>query len=414
MSKIPLRTKRCSRISYIVSRFPKISETFILNEMLGLRRRRVRIRLFPLIRENEPCRHPDVEAMLPHTRYLRLFSTALVADHLRFLMGKPGSYLGTWWVVFRGYARSPSRLPFALAVMLKAVHMAGLMHRQGTDRIHAHWATYPALCALIIKRLTGIPYSFTTHAHDIFVDRTMLRQKMEQARFVTTISDFNRRFLIEKLGDCAAEKVRVVRLGVDLERFSATSTTRQPPPPFRIVCVATLKDYKGHPYLLEACRLLKDRGIPLQCQCIGDGDARESIEQRIADLALEQQVQLLGLLPSEAVRRYLADAHCMVLPSIITARGKMEGIPVAIMEAMAMQVPVVATAISGIPEIITSGVNGILVEPENASAMADAILRIHQNPALARSMGAAARRTVTKDYDLDANIGLLHDLLVSS
>lgn len=402
-------------ISYIVSRFPKISETFILNEMLGLRRRGVGIRLYPLMRANEPCRHPDVEAMLPYTHYLKLRSPGLVADHIRFLFEQPRRYLGTWGVVFRGYARSPARLPHALAVMLKAVHMAGLMRREGTDCVHAHWATYPALCAFIIKRLTGIPYSFTTHAHDIFVDRTMLREKMEQARFVTTISAFNRRFLIEKIGDCAAEKVRVVRLGVDLERFSAANGSYKTSPfPFRIVCLAALEDKKGHPYLLEACRLLKERAIPLFCQCIGDGDARASIENRIAELGLEPEVKLLGFLPSAAVRHHLADAHCMVLPSIITGRGKMEGIPVAIMEAMAMQVPVVSTAISGIPEIITSGINGILVEPANAAALADAIHRIYQSPALAKSMGEAARRTVEKDYNLDKNIGLLHDLLESA
>ena len=401
-------------IGYIISRFPKISETFILNEMLALRKLDLEIELYPLIHEKEPCRHPGVEAMLPHTRYLKLLSTSLLGAHVACLARQPRRYLATWGLILRGYARSPKRLPNAIVVMLKSIAMASQIRQQGINRIHTHWATYPALCAWVIKRLHGIPYSFTTHAHDIFVDRTMLREKMEEAEFVVTISDYNRQFLIRQIGETAAAKVRVIRLGVDLERFASPACDKAALPPFRMVCVATLKDYKGHAHLLDACAILRKQGVPFVCECIGDGDLRPQIERRIAELGLTGHVHLLGFQTADKVLRHLAAAHCMVLPSIITGRGKMEGIPVAIMEAMAMRLPIVASAISGIPEIVANGVNGILVEPGNAGELAAALQNIYRNPEMALAMGEAGRQTVARDYDLARNIRRLHKCLVST
>jgi glycosyltransferase involved in cell wall biosynthesis len=322
---------------------------------------------------------------------------------LRAVIASPVKLARTWLRVvwenhasFRFFARS-------LVVFPKAVLAAERMRRDGVGHIHAHYATHPALAAWIIHRLTGITYSMTTHAHDIFVDRAMLRTKVADASFVITISDFNRDFLHRHVGEGTRSKLRVVRCGIDPDRYRPAVRPASPER-FQMLTIASLQPYKGLRYLVEACKELHDRGIDFRSRIVGEGEERKFLESLIADLGLDGRVEILGGLPQETIERLLPEADCYVQPSVVTPSGKMEGIPVSIMEALACEVPVVASAISGIPELVEHGVTGSLVPPADSRALALALLDVVRDPERFRRRARAGRLRVLKEYRLERNV----------
>ncbi len=370
----------------------------------------MRVEVFPLIRQHERVMHAEAAGILQRVHHAGYFSWTVLRAQWYWLRNRPGAYARAWWRALRGNLRSPKFLSRALIVVPQAAWFAQEMQRIGVAHVHAHWATHPALAAYVVHLLTGLPYSITAHAHDIYVERPMLDEKIRAASFVVTISDYNRRLLESWYGSLAAAKTHVIHCGID-------TTVFQPRPKrpraevFTIVCVATLRDYKGHPYLIEACAHLKAQQIPFRCLLIGDGEERAAIEALIARHGLEQDVILLGQQPRHQVSAILRSADVMVLPSVRTASGKQEGIPVALMEALASELPVVATAISGIPELIEDGQTGLLVPERDAQALAQALRRLYEQPELGCRLGAAGRAKVLRDFDLRKNATALYELL---
>ena len=397
------------KIAYVMSRFPSVSETFILNEMIALGQAGLSIYIFPLIRNRAPVYHPEVETLVSRTCYAQVLSLEVLSAQLFWLWRKPRSYLQAWVRALRGNLGSPGFLLRALVVVPEAMFFARRMRELGITHIHAHFATHPALAAYIIHQITNIPYSITTHAHDIYVDRAMLREKIEQAVFVVAISEYNRRLLIDLYGASVQAKLYVIHCGIDLDLFKPRPA-RTAADIFTIVCVASLQDYKGHPYLIQACAELRAQGISFRCLLVGEGEDRHKLETMIQQLGLTE-ITLLGALPRHQVSALLAEADVMVLPSITTASGKKEGIPVALMEAMATELPVIATAISGIPELVENNVTGLLVPERDASALAQAMLLLYHNPALAKQLGTAARAKIAQEFDIRQTIPQLYALL---
>ena len=400
-------------VAYLMSRFPTVSETFILYEMIELERAGLRVEVFPLIRERVDVVHPGAESLIRRAQHTRLLSRATMGAQLHWLRRRPRAYLDGWRRALLGNARSPRFLARALVVVPLAARFAQRMDELGVDRVHAHWATHPTLAAYIVQRLTGRPYSFTGHAHDIYVDRAMLEEKIRRARFVVTISEFNRGLLTRLYGPEAGEKTVVVRCGVDPTAFPAgTPSTRESGDPVTILCVASLKDYKGHRYLLDACRILRDKEAPFRCLLVGEGEDRPQIEKRIAHLGLGAEVEMLGQLPRDRVAALMREADLMVLPSVTTPSGKMEGIPVSLMEALAVGLPAVATSLSGVSELIEDGRTGLLVPEGDAEQLADAIERLIHDPELAARLASAGREKVMAEFDLRRNAAVLRELIV--
>jgi glycosyltransferase involved in cell wall biosynthesis len=237
----------------------------------------------------------------------------------------------------------------------------------------------------------------------------MLREKVRDAAFVVTISEYNRALIERTCGVDARGKVHVVRCGVDLRRFAPTA--RRAPEVATFTCVASLRPYKGHAVLLDAVALLRARGLAARVVLVGDGPLRADLEARIARLDLGDAVSLRGAVRHEEIAGLLAGATAVVQPSVTQADGQMEGIPVALMEAMACGVPVVSTRLSGIPELVREGEGGLLVPERDPEALADAMARIAGDPSLAARLGAGARRIVERDFDLAANVDALEALL---
>jgi glycosyltransferase involved in cell wall biosynthesis len=394
-----------------MSRFPSVTETFILYEILELERRGVRVEVFPLLRHREEVAHAEVRAVVERTRYPRL-SWALVAAQLYWLRRAPRAYVRAWRAALWGNRASAGFLLRTLLVVPTAALFAQQMETLGIQRMHAHWATHPTLAAYVVRMLTGIPYSFTCHAHDLYVERTMLAEKVAEAEAVVTISDFNRRLLEALYGPEVAAKTVVVRCGIDPDVFRPRQ--RQPNERFTLLCVASLREYKGHRYLLEACARLREDGLAFECLLVGDGEDRPEVEGLIARLGLSQHVRLLGRQPRDKVSRLMAQADLLIMPSVVTRNGQMEGIPVALMEALASQTPVVATRISGVPELVEDERTGLLVPEKDGEALAAAVLRLAGDAELARRLAVAGRAKVLEEFSLPKNVDKLLRVLAGT
>lgn len=400
-----------NKIAYIVSRFPHLPETFILREMIELEKLGWQVELYPLIIQRQALVHEEARPWIARAHAVPWLSLGLLKANLARMLTQPRQYVSLFLRVFQENITSPKFLARALLLFPRAVWLAERCKAQGIRHIHAHYATHPALVAWLINQLTGITYSITVHAHDIFVEKPMLATKLHDSVFVSSISEFNRKYLADMFGPWVNEKTRIVRCGIEPSyyRLSGSNGVNKSKR-LEIISVGSLQPYKGHIYLVKACAKLMERGIPFRCRIIGGGDLRSMLERAILEYQLEGRVELLGPRTQEEVSRFLQTANCYVQPSVVTSTGKMEGIPVALMEAMASRIPVIATAISGVPELVRPGETGWLVPPENVDALADALSDIHENPAEASHRAELGQRWVLEEFELSSNVRKLASL----
>lgn len=391
------------KVAYLVSRFPKITETFVLNEMQAVEKQGVTIELYPLRRERTGKTHPEAEAWVRRAHYTPLISLAILRSNLHYLVRTPRQYLRTLRDLLWGTRGSLRFFQGALFFFPKSVHLAQMMAEAGIVHIHAHFASHPASTAFTIHRLTGIPYSFTAHGSDIHRDQHMLAEKASEAAFVVPISRFNRDVILRSSGGKFAEKMHVVHCGVDTVKFQPNGKNSVQLGPLQILCIGTLHEVKGQKHLIEACRILKEKGIAFVCHFIGDGPDEQALAEQSRKAGLHEQVRFHGRLDQGEVLQHLHQADLLVAPSVPSSDGRREGIPVVLMEAMACGLPVISSRLSGIPEIIADGVNGFLTEPGDSQALAEAISCLSTSPGLRKQFGAAGRRTVELEFDLPSS-----------
>jgi colanic acid/amylovoran biosynthesis glycosyltransferase len=396
------------RVAYVMSRFPKLSETFVLRELLAVEGLGVRVDVYPLMRHAEALVHPEAEPLVRRARYLPFLSVAIIRSNLALLRRRPRAWFGALWAVVRGNWGSANLLVGGLGIFPKAVHAARLMEADGVDHVHCHFATHPALAGFLVHRLTGIPFSFTAHGSDIHVDRHMLPDKVAEAAVVVPISDFNRRVILDECGPAAAPKLVVVHCGVDPGVLRPRPA--QAPGPLTVVCVGTLHEVKGQRHLVEACRLLVEQGIDVRCHVVGSGPDEGDLRRQAAAGGLEDRVVLEGNRTTDEVAALLQQADVLAAPSVPTRRGKREGIPVVLMEAMSCAVPVVASDLSGIPELVEDGYSGLLVPPGDAPGLARALRQLAEDPALATRLGRAGRARVEAEFDVHRSARRLVEL----
>jgi len=398
-----------------MSRFPHLPETFILREMIALEKLGWQVELYPLIIQRQELIHHEARPWLARAHAVPWISFDLLKVNLANLVRRPRQYLSLFFRVLRENFRSPKFLARALLLFPRAVWMAEKFKEEGITHIHAHYATHPALVAWLINHLTGISYSVTVHAHDIFVEKPMLATKLQDSVFVSSISEFNRKYLADLFGPWVDQKTQIVRCGIDPKYYgNATRMVVNETSRLEIISVGSLQPYKGHIYLVKACIELQKRGIAFRCRIVGGGDLRPMLERAIQDGYLDGMVELMGPRTQDDVSRLLQMANCYVQPSVVTPSGKMDGIPVALMEAMVSGIPVVATSISGIPELVRNGDTGWLVPPENADALADALTQIYKDPAEAGRRAALGQKWVLEEFELSSNVRKLASLFAKS
>jgi len=397
------------RVAYIMSRFPKITETFVLYEMMALEELGARVDVFPLLRQPPGPRHAEAAAYEDRAYFTPLLSIEILRANGRRILRDPGHYFRTWWEMVSGTRGSLKFLLGAVVYFPKCVAFAERMEAMGVDHVHAHFASHPALAALIVHRMSGIPYSFTAHGSDLHVDRTMLAAKVGSASFVVAVSAYNRDVIVDDCGEHEREKVVVIHCGTDSAAFKRRKDDARAEEPsqerghdrvLRIACVASFEEVKGHRFLVRACALLAERGVDVHLDLVGDGPLRSDVEQLVSELGLKGRVSLHGAVPRPVVGRILTGADVFVLASHPTTSGRREGIPVALMEAMMSELPVVASELSGIPELVDDGRTGYLVPSGDPEALADRLERLIGKPELRRRFGRAGREKVEADFDI--------------
>jgi glycosyltransferase involved in cell wall biosynthesis len=397
------------RVAYIMSRFPKLTETFVLYEMLAVEQQDVDVEIYPLQRERASTVHPEAVPLTRRAHYLPLVSAEILRAHLYFLRRSPAVYLATLWTLLRANFGSLRFFAGALAFFPKSVCFARRMADTGVAHVHAHFASHPALAAFVIHRLTGIPFSFTAHGSDLHRDQHMLREKVREADFVAAISEFNRRIIVDACGEFAAAKTVVIHCGVDTGVFRPPAEPPKDGDRFAILCIGTLHEVKGQRYLIEAARGLAERNVDFVCELIGSGPDRAALERQVEDAGLTARIRFLGECKREQVAARLAAADVVVAPSVPTSNGRREGIPVVLMEAAASGKPIVASGISGIPELVEEGQQGYLVPPRDVAALTEALLRLARDASLRRELGTAGREKVLREFDLTSNAAELAD-----
>jgi glycosyltransferase involved in cell wall biosynthesis len=401
------------RVAYLMSRFPKLTETFVLYEMLELQRQGCLVEVYPLLHERTATMHPEAKELVERAHYQPFLSRAIVGANWRRFRRAPIRYLRLWFEVLYHTMGSINFFFGALGILPKSVLFAEDIERLGVTHVHAHFANHPALAALIGHRLTGLPYSFTAHGSDLHVERRMLDRKLESAAFAIAVSSYNKELMIRECGDHLRSKIHVVHCGVDTALLRASSA-RETAEGLRILCVGSLSEVKGQRYLVEACQLLQREGIEFRCSLVGEGPLRRRLRRQIRQAGLTERIHLLGASPRPEILRLLDESDVLVLPSVPTRAGKREGIPLALMEAMATGLPVVASNLSGIPELVRSGVSGFLVAPGDFRGIAKALRVLAKDAALRRQIGQAGRRTVLEEFDLRKNTAVLRELFRGS
>ncbi len=365
-------------VVYVTKRFPKVSETFILQEVQEMIRQGESVTLLSLRAPlpHQP-RHPGAEELAAATRYapqgrarfFRLLGSSLAALASAPRQAWPALAWALRWAVLDRHARHVKR--FAEACYLRRRLPADV------DHIHAHFGHAPATVALLLARFTGRPFSFTGHANDIFVkpSRGLLRAKIAEARFVVAVAEHGKEHLAATASSSDRHKVALVRNGVDRRRFAPRAGEPNGSAPL-LVAVARLVEIKGLLTLVDACALLSGRGVDYRCEIVGDGELRTRLERRAESLSLNGRFRLVGARAHDEVRAALEQATVFVLPSQVTDSGRRDGLPCAMIEAMAAGVPVVTTPVSGIPEVVRDGESGLLVAPGDAEGLAAAVERL--------------------------------------
>jgi len=390
------------KIAYVMSRFPKHTETFILYEMLAIEAQGVPVEIYPLLKQRDAVVHQEAQALVNRAHYMPFISLSTISSNIAAIRSNAKLYFSTLLEVLRGAFGNTNFLIGAISAFPKAVHFSAMMVEERVTHIHAHFSNHPAVAALVVHRLTGIPFSFTAHGHDIHKDRTMLREKISAAVFAVTVSKYNKSLMAKECPPEDVSKIHVIHCGVDTRLFQQPAN-RNKEGAIAIICVASLLEVKGHTYLVQACRLLRDRGVDFVCHLVGEGNYRARIEREIDEYGLGKHIKLHGACTQSHVRELLTASDIFVLASKPTRRGAREGIPVSIMEAMAVGVPVVASEISGIPELVENGMSGFLTPPGDVDALAKSIGVLIEDDPLRRRMGAAAREIVLRDFNLESN-----------
>ncbi|HWP66353.1 MAG TPA: glycosyltransferase [Candidatus Limnocylindria bacterium] len=397
-------------ILYVIPAYPPLgSQPFVVNEMVEVARSGRPLFVLGLRPgPPEPVRHGTFEALRP-TAVLpaRLVDASTLGLAVLAALRWPGRTLA----VLAGLHRAAGANPYAhlrlLAITPKALAAAWRLRRAGIAHVHAHFASTTADCAAIVARLLGVPYSFTAHAYDIYstdlrVRNDTLAWKARHAARVIAISDYGAGVLRALLPPAEQGRVRTVRVGIPLELF-------QPAPwpedggALRLLSVARWCEKKGLDTLLDACALLRERGVLFELRLFGDGPLREALTAQWRRLGLAEAVELGGPIPQEEVARQMRACHVFVLPCRRDRTGDMDGIPTVFMEAMATGRPVVSCAISGIGELVRHEETGLLTRPDDPAAVADAIARLAADRGLARRLGARGRELVEAQHDQRRN-----------
>ncbi len=396
------------KVAYIIPAF----STWVMEEILEIRRNGIDIELFCLPDRSIPseeiiCRVLSEEARktaesacyLP-TSFLPYFLT-----HLLFLIISPRKYCYLWMLLLKRVIkqltfRNNRKQVISFRIFFKVSYLAKIFRSSGILHIHSHFATLPTFAAMLVSKLIGVSFSFTTH-DEIFLAHWDLTEEIKHCTFIIATSYYSKNYLISTYGKELNAKVKVIYLGVDIEKFHCRKMEKSQRQ--IISSVGFLVCKKGFSYLIEACKILRKRGYTFQTIIAGDGPERRSLEKLITEYDLENNISLYGMISQEELPHFLKKTMLFVLPSIVEKDGNRDVIPVASMEAMAMGIPVISTEVAGIPELIEHMKTGLLIPQRNSEKLAEGIEILLNSKELRYKLGKSGQEKILKDFSLQKN-----------
>ncbi len=382
-------------LAYLFERFPSFSQTFCYREIAELHRQGLRPPIFSIRRpKDEPPQDWD-EHIVERVHYLP--EEAELLDEVRRASRK-GKLTREIVAALDEWGRRSDFLR-----LYQAVYVGVRLREGGIHHVHAHFAGLAARTAFWIDKFFGIRFSFTAHANDIFAPRNFeigLDKLVNAARLIVTETDYAAKFLRGRFPD-RTDRIHRIYNGLDLAEFRRADFSAAPP---AIVAIGRLIDKKGFPDLIHACRLLKDRGQLFRCEIIGEGPLEKELRAQIDRLDLQNCVKLLGAKPQHEIAEHLAAGTVFVLPSVIGPDGGMDNLPTVIMEAMATGLPVISTAIAGIPEMVVENETGVLVPAGDAATLARAIEKVIVDPSFAQHLGENGYKRACELFSIDKNV----------
>jgi len=400
-------------LGMILKGYPRISETFISNEILLLENLGFSIHLFSMRHPREAFCHESVKMINAPVHYLPesllMPLPKLLYYNLMLATNRPLVYAKALRLAIKRFLRT--RKVATIKHLLQAGYLVQhLFPGSNIKHLHAHFAHSPTSVTMFASLLTGLPFSFTAHAKDIYTsNQRQLREKIEHARFVVTCTDYNREHLM-RLSHRRITPVHRIYHGININLFSHNTINSNPSAPYQLLTVARITPKKGLPTVYRALRHLCDRGIPFRHTLIGDGDDREKILSLVKELGLNHVTRWLGTQPHHVVLEHYRSADLFVLGCEVAPNGDRDGIPNVFLESMAMGVPVVATNISAIPEVLKEEKTGLLVPPGQPKKMAIAMDRLLTEIGLRKRIISEARRRMIKEFDNKILIGDLAEL----
>ena len=391
------------RFAYLFERFPSFGQTFCYREVAELSRQGITPPIFSIRNpKDEPAQDWDAR-VIQRVHYLPE-EKELLEDVRRAC--KKGKLTAEIIDALDKWGRRTDFLR-----LYQAVYVGLRLQEMGISHVHAHFTGMAARTAFWVHRFFPVTFSFTAHANDIFAPRNFeigLDKLVDTARAIVTVSDFAKKFLQERFSE-RADRMRRIYNGLNLAEFGRADFSSSPP---LILAVGRLIAKKGFADLICACGLIAERGKSFRCEIIGEGPLENELRGQIERLNLQNRVALSGAKPQGEVRQRLAAANVFVLPSIIDPEGGMDNLPTVIMEAMATALPVVSTNIGGIPEMVIENETGFLLEPADASALADAIEKVIDDRLLAQRLGHAGYQRAQELFSIEKNVRELSALVV--
>jgi glycosyltransferase involved in cell wall biosynthesis len=396
------------RVGYVVKKYPRLSETFILDEILALEAFGIDVSIFSLRFPDDGRFHSDLASVRAPVSYLPPLGSGTVFDAFRALEQVADGDASARLSRALGFLdlHPPER---RTGMLLQGLHLAGASRRLGLDHLHAHFMTVAAHTAYLAHLFGDVPFSVTAHAKDIYrdaVDRTAFREVAGAATALVTVCEANRAYMRESLL-ADGTGVEVIYDGVRLEELRPS---RRPRRRTLLLAVGRLVEKKGYHVLLRACRILADRGTDFECIVVGEGEERERLLADRARLGLDTRVHFVGAVSRDRIYAWMEEARVLAAPSLVGADGNRDALPTVLLEALALGLPAVATPVGGIPEIIESGVEGLLVPSGDPEAVAAALERLLQDDVTWERMAMAGPAKAALRFDGRRNLPRLVDV----
>lgn len=387
-------------ILYYLRKFPKLSESFVLNEIYELEDRDHEVAIFSYAEPDEDILHNEFEELDVTVHYADSPSYTGFLDLLSSKVVHPD--------ILQNVALEPS--PLHAAALHRTRQCIEFIERLefDVDLVHTHFPSVKTLPALYVASYFDSPFTVTTHAFNLYreSDRNLVEHMLSNADHAITISEYNERYIRDEITDTTP--ISVIRAGICPEKFESSTTSTD----MRILTISRLSEKKGLPYAIQAIADVSDMIPGIEYHIIGSGPKENEIKSQIDEYGLNDTVKILGNVSDDRLITEFDEASCFLLPCVISGSGDRDGIPVVLMESMAMETPPISTEVSGIPELVDHQENGLLVEPRNVDELAEAITTLLFDPTKQREFGNAGRKKVIQDFNIKREAAKLESVFI--